>query len=51
VDDKIQAENAYNLKSEIEQWKTRYNYVLSENAVLIRQKNDSEVEVSILNIN
>ncbi len=38
-------ENIYSLKSELEQWKTRYNYVLSENSILNRQKNDLEIEV------
>jgi hypothetical protein len=39
-------ENIYSLKSEMEQWKTRYNYVLSENSILSRQKNDLEIEVN-----
>lgn len=33
------------LKYQLEQYKTRYNYVLSENAILKREKYDLEVEV------
>lgn len=36
------------LKYQIEQWKTRYNYVLSENAILNRQKYDLDIEVARL---
>ncbi len=40
------SESFYAIKSELEQWKTRYNYVLSENAILNRQRSDLEIEVS-----
>lgn len=45
---KSQIDTVFSLKSEMEQWKTRYNYVLSENAVLVREKNDLQVEVSLV---
>ena len=35
----------YALKNEIEQWRTRYNYVLSENAILSRQNGGLENQV------
>jgi hypothetical protein len=38
----------HSLRNELEQWKTRYSYVLSENAVLLRQKHDLEVELERL---
>ncbi len=37
--------NYHALRHELEQWKTRYNYVLSENSVLSRQKHDLEIEI------
>ena len=37
--------NFHALRHELEQWKTRYQYVLSENAVLNRQKYDLEIEI------
>ncbi|CAF0743692.1 unnamed protein product [Brachionus calyciflorus] len=47
-EDKINTENNYSLRTELEHWKTRYNYVLSENSILLRQKNDLEVEIARL---
>ena len=42
---RTKAELPSDVSSEIEQWKTRYNYVLSEKAILSRQLSDMEQEV------
>ena len=46
-DDKSQTENVHGLKRELEQWRTRYNFVVSENAILSRQNKELEIEVSL----
>ena len=47
-DDKSQNENVHGLKRELEQWRTRYNFVVSENAILSRQNKELEIEVSLI---
>ncbi len=47
-DDKSQSENAHALKRELEQWRTRYNYVMNENATLSKQNKELESEVFVL---
>ena len=44
-DERLQSDTVNGLKSEIEQWRNRYNYVLSENSLLSRQKSELEAEV------
>lgn len=38
----VPVENLYGLRNEIEQWKTRYNYVLAENSLLKKQNSELE---------
>ena len=45
MDERLQNDTIHSLKIEIEQWRTRYNYVLSENSILSRQKTELETEV------
>ena len=46
-----QNEHLYHLKLEIEEWRTRYNYVLSEKSTLMKQKSELEAEVFVLFFN
>lgn len=48
MDERLQNDTIYSLKNEIEQWRTRYNYVLSENSILSRQRSELEAEVIFL---
>lgn len=45
MDERLQSDAMNSLRIEIEQWRTRYNYVLSENSILSRQKSELEAEV------
>ena len=44
-DPNMQSENAHVLKQEVEQWRTRYNYVVNENMLLNKLKSELELEV------
>lgn len=44
-DPSMQSENAHALRQEVEQWRTRYNYVVNENLLLNKLKSDLEVEL------
>ena len=50
-DERLQNDTVNSLKNEIEQWRNRYNYVLSENSILSRQKSELEAEVFNLKTN